>query len=316
MTRHLAFLGIVFYSAQLSAQRIDDLSSLFNVRDSNYVRISYDNDVFVGNDKYYTQGISLELFSDVLQKSPINKLLANYRNSAQNRYGIQFFSSAYTPTTILSDSVLIGDRPFSAVLGVRFAEVSINPTKPIRLSSTLDLGIIGSYAFGKEIQSGIHTLIGNELPRGWENQIKNAPIVNYSVRLERELYSYSSLLSIQGMSRLHLGTFQSNLAAGLELSIGSKNNIYEKPKHRFEFFLYSQSMLKVIAYDARLMGGIINRDAYYLSYNQIAPVVAEQHLGIVFTSPHCYIGFDVGIISREIKAGQTHSWGGIRLGFY
>ena len=315
MTRQLIFLGFLFTSACLNAQRIAHLSALFTARDSNFVRISYDNDLFLGKDIYYTQGAAIEVYSTGFRKNPVNKLLLDFTNSQKKRYGIQLFSSVYNPTNYITAFSVTGDRPYAGVLGFRFIESSVKNSKKSSLSSTLDLGVIGPYAFGKEIQSGIHSLINNTLPIGWEFQIKNAPIINYGARLERQFYSHS-FFTVQGMSHLNLGTFQSNIASGIEFSIGLKNNPYRTEERPFELYLYSQSQLKIVGYDASLMGGIINRDSYHLRYAQISPFVGEQHLGIVFATKHVCIGIDLGFISREIKTGWGHRWGGIRLGFY
>ena len=57
------------------SQRINNQISYRDMNSDAYVRLSYDNDYFTGTDKYYTQGINLEVVSHGLKKNPLNFLL-------------------------------------------------------------------------------------------------------------------------------------------------------------------------------------------------------------------------------------------------
>jgi hypothetical protein len=64
------------------------------------------------------------------------------------------------------------------------------------------------------------------------------------------------------------------------------------------------------------MGGIVNRDGYHLTYSELNPIVFRQSAGLAFGTRHFSLGFQFVFISKEIKAGLSHSWGGLRLTFY
>lgn len=316
MNKLILFTAISISSLIGIAQEINHYSTLFDVRDSTYMRIAYDNDIFLKTDRWYTQGIGIDVYSYKLKRNPINALLFGLKNSDRDRFGIEFRTHGCTPSTILSDSVLTGDRPYSAVFTFGFARTSQQSGNNVRLTSALQLGIIGPAAFGKEIQTGIHKLTGSDLPLGWQHQIKNAPIVNYSLRGQSDGPLLSRFFDLSGFCELQLGTFQTNLAGGIEMSIGQRNRSSSKKFHRVEYYIYSQSSLKLVAYDASLMGGIINRDGYHLSYSEINFLVLKQHLGLVIAVPHVAFSFDFAFISEEIRTGLPHSWGGFRLTFY
>lgn len=319
--RSIIFIFLCAVQLNCIAQEINNYSTLFDVRDSSFVRVSYDNDVlnFLGTDYYYTQGIGIDYFSHKLRKNPLNIVLLALKNSDRDRFGIEFRTHGCTPTSILSDSVLIGDRPYAGVFSLGITRSSHQIRRDLRLTSKFELGMIGPAALGKQTQTGIHAITGNDLPLGWQHQIRNSPIVNYITRLEFELgpnkfvprYLYSSLYG-----EAKLGTFQTNLSSGIEFSLGARNRSYTKDKHTYEFYLFGRSGITLVGYDASLMGGIINRSGYFLRYSEINPFVLRGQLGLVFAAPHFSIVAQMSFLSREIRDGLEHSWGGLRLTFY
>lgn len=312
----IVFLFAALAFSNVLAQEINNYSTLFDVRDSSYTRISYDNDLFVGTDRYYTQGIGVDVFSYKLRKNPLNMMLFRLRNSDRDRFGIEFRTHGCTPTTILSDSVLVGDRPFAGVFSLGIVRSSQLESR-LRLTSKFELGLIGPAALGKEMQTGIHKLTGDDLPLGWQHQIKNSPIINYLLRMELETRLFiPSLFHSSVFGQAKIGTFQTSLSTGVEFSIGLRNTSYLEKKTRYEYYVYSRSEGTLVGYDASLMGGIVNREGYYLTYSEINPIVFRQHVGIVFGAPHFSLAFNLAFITKEIEAGIPHSWGGVRLTFY
>ena len=312
----LFFLG-TFVCSVTFAQRIDSYSTLFEIPESAFFRIQYDNDLFQGQDVYYSQGIRLEIINPVFRKNPINKILISLPNSSSRKYGISAEIAAFTPTSILSDSILYNDRPYAAIMALNFLQMSYSDELKLKLSSNLQVGLIGQAALGKEIQTGIHRVTNNSLPLGWQHQIQNDLILNYAARLDKQFLSYRSLIAVIGIGEVNLGTYQTNISVGLDMSFGHKNNAFEGKQNKVQYYIYGQSKLKAVGYDASLMGGLFNRTSdYTVPYSQINKLVAEQHVGIVFQFPHVYFGTDFGFITPEFSGGNSHAWGGIRLGFY
>lgn len=315
--RFLIFLvGILFYLTS-SAQRIDPHGLLFEIPDTTFFRFQYDNDLFQGQDLYYTQGVCLELVNPVFRKNPIHKILLSSPHSSAEKYGIRIETAAFAPTSILSDSIPNTDRPYAATMTLNFYQMTCFNALKMKLSSGVQVGILGPAAFGKEIQTGIHRITNNSLPSGWQHQIQNDLILNYAVHLDKQLVRYRSLVALNGVGEVNFGTSQTNFSVGLDLSFGHKNNLFEGELNKFQYYLYAQSKLKAVGYDASLMGGLFNRSSVYtIPYSEINILVGEQHLGIVFQFPHVYFGADYGFITPEFSGGKSHAWGGIRLGFY
>lgn len=317
MNKLIIFLTIILSFSGSFAQEINNYSTLFDVRDSSYTRISYDNDLFRGTDRWYTQGIGIDVYSFRFAKNPLNGMLLRLKSSDRDRYGIEFRTHGCTPSTILSDSVLIGDRPYAGVFSLGVVRTSQQKERKLRLTSQFELGMIGPAALGKETQTGIHKITGDDLPLGWQHQIKNSPIVNYMVRIEKGApFRLPKLITADVYLQGKIGTFQTNLSSGFELALGRLNTPFTTSKHPYSFYAYSQSSVTLVGYDASLMGGIINREGYFLSYSELNSVVLRQHVGLVFGAPHFSIALNFAFISREIKQSLPHSWGGLRLTFY
>ncbi len=92
--------------------------------------------------------------------------------------------------------------------------------------SSLNLGLIGPGAFGKEMQVGIHKITGNIIPQGWRNQIKNDVALNYEVSYQKQLFRGGDYFSLQSNSAARVGTLFTNTSVGLNTTMGklTRNN--------------------------------------------------------------------------------------------
>src|SRR4051812_49418585 len=106
----LLFLFLLPFAAK--AQSIDNTPPSAAGGYSHYFRFSYENDFFQATDRYYTQGIQAELVSPSLQHIPVMRLLI-HPHSGSATYGVAVQHAGYTPTSISSDDILHGDRPFA-----------------------------------------------------------------------------------------------------------------------------------------------------------------------------------------------------------
>src|SRR4051812_6222850 len=103
------------------SQAIDNTLSFKNINSTQYSRLNYENDVFSATDIYYTQGICLELAFPAVGRSVIHRVLID-PHFYDTRYTVAVQHNGYTPTSISSDTLLRGDRPFTACL---FAQASL-----------------------------------------------------------------------------------------------------------------------------------------------------------------------------------------------
>lgn len=146
------------------------------------ITIYFENDLFTGTDRYYTNGAKiswssadLEKLADTPYASPLLPLFD--RVSFLNLEGYQknlTFSlgqNIYTPDNTEAFDVVPGDRPYAGWLylgvGVAWKNASV------RNSLVLNIGVVGSWSFGEEAQRVVHESRDLAVPNGWDNQLHN-----------------------------------------------------------------------------------------------------------------------------------------------
>lgn len=303
----LLFMSLFSFPAQ--AQEINNLLSFRQPQDAAaYFRLCYENDYFSASDRYYTQGIQVELVSPSLRMLPFHYLFPKLKNSTL-RHGLAIESNAYTPGSIQSDDILYGDRPFSATLMLR--SFSISSAGRSRLSSALSMGIIGPGAGGYEMQYGIHSRTGNILPKGWQHQIANDLLLNYEVNYERSLLPENKIFAMSAILQGKLGTVSTKAGLGAGLMLGFMPRAGGQRK--WNLYAYGHPQVQLVGYDATLQGGIFNRSSdYTLRNSQLNRLVARYQYGFVFSWKKVYLEYFQKYVSKEFAEAKDHRTGGIQ----
>ncbi|MEM1297146.1 MAG: lipid A deacylase LpxR family protein [Verrucomicrobiota bacterium] len=149
--------------------------------------ILWENDSLGGTDKHYTNGTRIEftLGSTIDRESTFLSPLFNFFEDHEEIYGTVFLGqNLYTPRDITVTELIEDDRPYAGWLyaGVRFGTVNEwdDDQRFWFIKRALDytslevnLGVVGPWALGDEVQSGFHELINGQEPMGWDNQINN-----------------------------------------------------------------------------------------------------------------------------------------------
>ncbi|HXC03717.1 MAG TPA: lipid A-modifier LpxR family protein, partial [Bacteroidia bacterium] len=126
------------------AQQNDTLS--IPVSEHGFFSYRYENDVFTNTDYYYTQGVQALLVLPVFNNSPLKRLLPSVSRPTSESNGIYLQQDCYTPTSIAADSVRKGDRPYSGTIFGEEFRTSNNADRKQRLTTAIDLGLIGRCA--------------------------------------------------------------------------------------------------------------------------------------------------------------------------
>ncbi len=180
------------------------------------LKLVFDNDIFNNTDYYYTNGVYMELVAPIAKRSPISKLLVGDPESQINMYGFSLKQNIYTPTNPDIEEISIDDRPFSAFLTIGHFREGYNLQKNTSIKSSINFGVLGPASMGGVVQSSIH----NIEPVGWNNQINNSIVIDYSVKLEKGIISTPNL-EFNLMAGGNLGTVFNNISSGLYLRAGS-----------------------------------------------------------------------------------------------
>ncbi|MFN0047882.1 MAG: lipid A deacylase LpxR family protein [Cytophagales bacterium] len=310
-------LFLLFWvSTPIFSQKIEHLASIRSMNSHSYGRIHYENDWFSGFDQYYTQGINLECVNPVLKSNPINVVLLKLPKSTL-KYGLAFDHNGYTPTSIRSDGILYGDRPFAATFVVKSFSISIDTVSRSSISAGLSVGIIGSAAIGKQMQSTIHGWIGGTQPQGWQHQIQNDLAVNYEINHEKLLIN-TNFFSLNSNAQIKIGSLSDKLQAGFTFTLGKFNSVLagNAMKNQFQMYIYSQPLVNFVGYDATMQGGLFNSNRpYTLKADEIERIVFQNNFGAILKFKKLYLEYHQTIITKEFSQGLYHRWGGIKIGF-
>lgn len=161
-------------------------------------QLHWENDAyaaFSGSDEHYTNGVRLNWLrnSNVRDNPEWTESFAEWwcasRLCADGRpdvgYGHALGQNLYTPTDITIEELIPDDRPyagylyFSFLLNVRTdSDSDPRKTRPVQNLFELQLGVVGPLAGGEPVQKGVHELIDDDEPVGWDNQLDDEPAVN------------------------------------------------------------------------------------------------------------------------------------------
>lgn len=292
-------------------------SSGIKISSDKFIRLNYENDFFTQTDDYYTQGIKLEGVNPLFRYSPVMWLLPQLAN-ATVQYGLSAVQDCFTPTSITSNTILYGDRPFAGYIYLGHYKISANYYKKQLLTSEVDVGAIGSCAECEEEQKAIHSAVpGNIQPDGWQYQIATGIMLNYKVRYEKALYS-DTAVDVDAVEQVNAGTVYDNALAGITLHLG-KMQSYFLTDHKSSFQLYAvvQGWVEGVAYNGTMQGDLFTHNSIYtLSYKQISPLVFCDSYGVCLSRKKISITYSVTHISNEIITGNYHGWGHIDITIY
>jgi len=302
--------------------------SLVTLGSESILTINFDNDILDYTDRFYTNGIKIELIAPALRANPAARALVPYWHAGRNYYGLSLVQNMYTPSTTKIGGILFGDRPYAAYLYLGSFRITLDPVRHIRQTSEIDLGVIGPQSYGEWVQRTFHKDVPtNSEPLGWEYQIKNDLVLNYSVRLEKGIVNRKSVELILSSSA-DLGTLYTNLSGGFQFRTGLMNPYFDSPgilslgdrqkpgARKFQFVFFVKGSGKFAGYDATLEGGLINRSSVYtIPSIAVSRCVLQGSSGISLGYNGCRLDLEQFILSPEFHNGWWHKWVHIALVF-
>lgn len=282
-----------------------------------------DNDSYLayGQDRYYTNGLSIQFRSALdqsrLKNSKINKVIWELEGG-QKMYNPQSGSIAN------KDFI---DRPFAAYLyGGGAINFLFNSESNLKLS--IQMGTIGPSAKGKEAQELLHSTFGFYEINGWQWQVNNEPGVNSTVEYNKFLKrSASGSSDFNINSYINIGNTFAGAGMGVLFRSGSinplfnsastqstiSNKSFSKPSNDREFFFYAKPMLHYVAYDATIQGGMFRNDKGSVVFD-VKPLVFSQQAGLIYSKNRWTADFSLIFKSREVKSiAKPHQYGSISL---
>ena len=176
-------------------------------------RILSNNDLYtsVVNDKYYSNGLflSFKYLSDKKSEKLQKKILE-----------WEVGHEMYTPWNAITRNINQHDRPFASYLYGSFSYNFVYKNHQ-NLKTTLQVGLIGENAFGRELQNFVHDIYGFREAVGWDFQIKDAFAINLNANYVKHLGMDSSKtfdFNVIGNGRI--GTVYTDASVGFLSRIG------------------------------------------------------------------------------------------------
>lgn len=295
--------------------------SFVQLSNESFFKINFDNDIIDYTDRFYTNGVRFDLVTPILHYSPLSKLLVPYWRSGINYYGICLVQNIYTPSTTKVDTILTGDRPYSAYLYLGSYKITLDHVRHIKQSSEIDLGVIGPSSMGESVQKSFHSGVPpNSEPLGWEYQIQNDFLINYAYAIEKGVINQKYLeLIVNGAASL--GSLYSNISGGIQVRVGRFNPYFinlglsKRSRNmaldlkRTQYFFFVTANTKLIGYDASLQGGLFNSNSpYHIPSDELRRVTFQGTAGLSFVQNGFRFDIEQFILTPEYQGGLWHKW--------
>lgn len=204
-----------------------------------FMSATLDNDLFVGEDNGYTNGVYFSFYTAAARLRPtifVQPLVWSMPNRSI-LYAIDIHSIGQTLTTA-EDITLVDppedSLPYSALLKYTNAFVTANAYYADWVSTSI--GLVGPNAKGEQTQNGTHRIIGVKEAKGWDTQLNNEIVFSFSRgRVFRLLANQSDTVDLLIGGQLSLGTIESGLSATSMIRVG--RNL----KDSYSTILFSES---------------------------------------------------------------------------
>ena len=297
--------------------------------EASFIHLSVENDLFIfkGNttDRYYTNGVRLDYFYKIKKRKFPSSLLLKISDD-KNIYGMGIAQYMFTPSQIDIVTVQYNDRPYAGALFAIHSLGSYDYSKKIKLTSELYIGVMGPLSLAEETQIWVHGLFDYTKPEGWSNQVPNDIIINYNLRLEKEIIYIPKKLFLTGTVETFNGTLYNAMGAGFILRLGRVNNFLEQNvesisgKRKSQLYVILKPTVRAIYYNALLQGGIItnmkkSHEGYILNKDQIERISVFTEAGIVYERPKINFMLKQKMRTSPIKGGNALEVGNLSAGF-
>lgn len=195
----------------------------------NWASITMDNDTFVGEDSGYTNGLFFSIYEveedrqkGIIQPDIFVKPLLWLTGDKKASFAINSYTLGQvmvTPEDISDPNPPEDELPYSGLLSVTNSYVRVFDTYADRFSTTL--GVVGPSSGAEATQKFIHEIIGSREPQGWDTQIKDEIVFEFSrARLWRVWASGAGLVDVLTQLEGTLGTIESSVGGGGMIRIG------------------------------------------------------------------------------------------------
>ena len=196
--------------------------------------VLFENDLFLGQDRHYTNGIKLSWTSRDLREygqwehTPdwargLFSALDRFQGDREKNLELFAGQKLFTPQDIQRTDLIANDRPYAAWI---FFGPAFHSKNAYTLDTVeIEFGWVGPLAQGEETQNFVHSLRGIPTAKGWSHQLNDEPAFNLVYQHKHRNWEgewpgthfASDFISHYGAS---LGNVYTYANAGAEVRIG------------------------------------------------------------------------------------------------
>lgn len=191
-----------------------------------YVDITADEDVWLLDitDQYYSFGANISVGWEGLNNNFTNTFMPSLNGSHQ-LYKIGAVHQMYTPQNLKTTDVDSTDIPYCGKTYGSLVHHSLQPSKGLILTTKLDIGVVGDISLAGRIQNWYHRQINDNEAQGWENQIGNGLLLNYSACIMKNFISTIPWVDVYLGGAGTLGTMNINFSGFAFIRLGIFNDL-------------------------------------------------------------------------------------------
>lgn len=298
------------------------------------VTLQFDNDLFTGTDRHYTNGVRAaylspehefpEALAAVIEHIPV------IPEGALARWEVAVGQSMFTPENTAATALVTDDRPYAGWLYLSLGAIADSGDELDMIA--LDLGVIGPAAMAGETQNWVHGWRGIPKSYGWDNQLHNEPGINLRWEHQWRHLARFSLDDAPGLGAdiiprvgLSLGNVFTNASAGATVRFGDDlpsdygaprirpslpGSGFFRPTDDFSWYLFAGAEGRAVARNIMLDGNTF-RDSHSVERE---PFVAEAQAGLALTIGRTRMTYTYVWRSREFEGqDRPDQFGGVSL---
>lgn len=197
-------------------------------RQAEPITFVFENDLFSGQDRGYTNGAILTIFGGWQEVQAvevaaqdrfttwIDSLCRLDDPTRLRRRPLSFGQVMVTPEDLDRKEVVVNDLPYAGLL---FGRVDYEyQTADQGEKFGLLLGVVGPSARAGEVQRIVHEIVSSDEPQGWDNQLHDEPAINIDYERMWKLYQAADgayAVDLSGYLGLGLGNVRTEVGGGL-----------------------------------------------------------------------------------------------------
>lgn len=220
----------------------------------------------------------------------------------------------YTPNHKRLSPPLSDENPYAGFLyasGIQYYE-----HLDYRTQFGIKAGIVGPHAYGKTIQNGVHRMLGQREPAGWDYQLKDEPILNLMHKREWVNfdigflgYELNSVSSIEN----NLGNQLTNFVYVNGFKLGKNVPRYDFSKSRNAYYLFSNIATDVVARNIYYDGNTF-RDSPHVTTSHVV-FLLDSGIGFEYRAARLKFHYIINTREYEEQKEQFHNYGFVDLNF-